>query len=298
MARQKWSWTQFQIDKLNKVRVILDELSEYKPLTLRQMYYQLVGKGYIDNKKSEYISLSNLLKHARLDSYISWDDVEDRVRVYSDLSGWQDRQSFVNYAIDRLVKSYSRDLWQSQGKYVEVWIEKDALSSIFRRICSQYGVSVVVCRGFSSISFLHDYCIRLVKYGHKEPVMLYFGDFDPSGNEMLESMKITLRYEMNVKNVQYKRIALMKDDIFKYSLPHDPDALKKSDTRANKHIDAYGELAVELDALPPDALKSKIENAIEDEIDNVEAFNHEFEMYNADIHAITELREQIVGLSF
>ena len=298
MARQKWSWTQFQIDKLNKVRVILDELSEYKPLTLRQMYYQLVGKGYIDNKKSEYISLSNLLKHARLDSYISWDDVEDRVRVYSDLSGWQDRQSFVNYAIDRLVKSYSRDLWQSQGKYVEVWIEKDALSSIFRRICSQYGVSVVVCRGFSSISFLHDYRIRLVKYEHKERVMLYFGDFDPSGNEMLESMKITLHDEMNVKNIQYKRIALMKDDIFKYSLPHDPDALKKSDTRANKHIDTYGELAVELDALPPDALISKIENAIVDEIDDVEAFNHEVEMYNADIHAITELREQIVGLSF
>ena len=139
---------------------------------------------------------------------------------------------------------------------------------------------------------------RQVKYGHKEPVMLYFGDFDPSGNEMLESMKITLHDEMNVRNVQYKRIALMMDDIFKYNLPHDPDALKKSDTRANKHIDAYGELAVELDALSPAVLEAKIKNAIVDEIDDVEAFNHEFEMYNADIHAITELREQIVGLSF
>ncbi len=50
MSRRKFSWTKNQFDKLNKVREVLEELKRYKPLTLRQVYYQLVGKGYIENK--------------------------------------------------------------------------------------------------------------------------------------------------------------------------------------------------------------------------------------------------------
>lgn len=53
MARRKWQWTTNQIDKLNKVTSILQELGDYKPLTLRQVYYQLVGKGYIENNVTD-----------------------------------------------------------------------------------------------------------------------------------------------------------------------------------------------------------------------------------------------------
>ena len=42
MARQKFKWTEHNVDKLNKVGDVLKELSKYKPLTLRQIYYQLV----------------------------------------------------------------------------------------------------------------------------------------------------------------------------------------------------------------------------------------------------------------
>lgn len=61
------------------VQVVIGELEAYKPLTLRQIYYQLVSRGIIENKVSEYTMLSNLLKWARLDGYISWDDIKDRV---------------------------------------------------------------------------------------------------------------------------------------------------------------------------------------------------------------------------
>ena len=157
MARRRWTWTPFQIDKLSKVKVILDELADYKPLTLRQVYYQLVGKGYIENTRSEYQALSQLLKWSRLDNRISWNDIEDRVRVFNNMSGWLDKSYFLESTISGFFNSYSRDLWQSQKKYIEVWIEKDALSSIFSRVCEGYGVSVVVCRGFSSVSFLYDF---------------------------------------------------------------------------------------------------------------------------------------------
>jgi len=296
MARRRLAWTKNNIDRLDKVVKILFDLSEYKPLTLRQVYYQLVGKGYIENTRSQYQMLSNLLKWARIDGHIDWNDIEDRVRAYHNHNGWTDKRQYINAYIESMERSYSRNLWQTQKKYVEVWIEKDALSSIFSRVCDKYGVSVVVCRGFSSVSFLHDFKVRLVNHKGKKSVMLYFGDFDPSGNEMLESMKITLKDEMNVNNIQFKRIALMRDDIFKYKLPNNPDALKKTDTRAKKHLEAYGELAVELDALSPEVLEKKIKDSVESEIEDIKAFNSEVSKHKIDIQEIVKLKNQITKL--
>jgi hypothetical protein len=127
--------------------------------------------------------LSSLLKWARIHGHVPWTDIEDRVRAFHDLEGWLDREDFFDRQLEAFLNAYSRNLWQDQDSYVEAWIEKDALSSIFTRVCSRYGVSVVVCRGFSSVSFQHDYKVRLVKHEDQDQpgVMLYFGDFDPSG---------------------------------------------------------------------------------------------------------------------
>ena len=296
MARRKWNWTQKQLDKLSKVISILDDLKEYKPLTLRQIYYQLVSIGYIENKVSEYGMLSNMLKWARLDGHIAWNDIEDRVRAFHNLQGWKDKASFLDTALNSIANQYSRDLWQGQGRYVEVWIEKDALSSIFTNVCSGYGVSVIVCRGFSSVSFLNDFRVRLIKHDGKEPVMLYFGDLDPSGVEMLKAMETTLTDEMGIDGVEFKRIALLRDDIFKNKLPHNPDALKRTDTRAKKHVLNYGDLAVELDALRPDVLTQKVKDAVENEIGNVNAFNSQVETYHREVKELTALKGQFMGL--
>ena len=232
--RRKWKWTDYQIIKLKWVLEILEELSAYKPLTLRQVYYQLVGKGLIENKVSQYNMLSALLKWARIDGYISWNDIEDRVRAYHDLSGWHNSDNFIEASLRSFLKGYRRDLLQSQKKYLEIWIEKDALSTIFTRVAGDYTVPVVVCRGFSSVSFLNEFKGRLKRLKEKEPLMLYFGDFDPSGVEMLEAMKITLKDELGVNGITFKRIALLKNDIVKYRLPHNPDALKKNRHKGKK----------------------------------------------------------------
>lgn len=292
--RRKWLWTDFQLDKINQVIQIIDELKEYLPLTLRQVYYQLVGKGYIENNKSQYGMLSNLLKWGRIDGYIAWDVIEDRVRKYRDNRGWDNQEQFVRQELNSFLSGYKRDLLQSQGSYLEVWIEKDALATIFDRICGPYGISVVVCRGFSSISFLNDFKERLSWYQGKRPVMLYFGDFDPSGMEMLRAMETTLETELNIEGIRFKRIALLEDDIFKYELPNNPDALKKTDSRAKKHVEQYGELAVELDALHPAILEQKIKDAIDSEI-NISLFNQEVLRHNAELDKLNEMRELVAS---
>jgi len=290
--RRKFKWTEHQFDKLNKVKEVLKELESYKPLTLRQIYYQLVSKEYIENKVSEYTMLSGLIKFARVDGYIKWDDIEDRVRSFHDLRGWSNKEYFIEQSFEYFLSNYRRNLLQSQDKYIEIWIEKDALSSIFTRIANKYTVPVVVCRGFTSISFLNDFKKRLEYYKGKSPLMLYFGDFDPSGIEMLNSMKITLKNEMNINNIEFKRVALVKEDIFKYKLPHNPNALKKTDTRAKKHLLNYGELAVELDALRPDILEKKIKEGIENELEE-DAFNAEIDFYYSEIDKLNEIKKKV-----
>lgn len=292
MQRRKFSWTKKQVDKLNKINDILEELADYIPLTLRQIYYQLVGKGYIENSKSQYGMLSGLLKHARLEGLISWKDIEDRTRTYHDFSGWVNHNDFIDAQLSEFLTHYNRDLLQSQGKYIELWIEKDALTTLFRRVANEYGISVVVCKGFSSISFLYSYKERLLDHPGKKPVMLYFGDFDPSGVCMLDAMKTTFETELGIQGVEYKRIALHKDDIEKYNLPHDPDALKVKDTRSKKFVAEYGEYAVELDALRPDVLVEKIKDAIEYELD-VDAFNYEVDLHNAEIERLNIMKCEV-----
>jgi len=300
MARRVFTWTNHQVDKLNKVQEVLAELEDYKPLTLRQVYYQLVGRGYIENKVSQYGMLSNLLKWARIHGHIAWEDVEDRVRAFHNARGFENKESFIKQEIKNFLYGYRRHLLQTQEKYIEVWIEKDALSSIFRRIAMPYCIPTVVCRGFSSVSFLNEFRTRLYYNRYKKPVMLYFGDFDPSGVEMLRAMKTTLEKELGVKGIEFKRVALQKEDIFKYQLPHNPDALKKTDTRARKHLEAYGELAVELDALRPDVLEGKIRKAIEAELD-MDDFQRELQEQKKDLEGIEELKQKVylsIGLDF
>jgi len=291
MARREFKFTTLQIDKLNKVKQVLQDLNEYKPLTLRQIYYQLVSKGYIPNNKSQYGMLSNLLKWARIKEFIDWNDIEDRVRVFEDLTGWHCKETFIKASTISYLTSYNRNLLNNQDVYLECWIEKDALRGIFTKVAGQYSVPVVVCRGFSSASFLNDFKER-VSHQDNKTVMLYFGDFDPSGMEMLKAMETTLEDEMGVYGVEFKRIALLKDDITKYKLPNNPDAIKKSDTRTEKHLLAYGDLAVELDALPPAVLEEKIRKAIEAEID-MTTYSEEKNEEMYDLNDISILKSRI-----
>ena len=290
--RRRLKWTAHNLDKLNKVQEILRELDAYKPLTLRQVYYQLVGKGFIENKSSQYTMLSTLLKWARIDGYIAWADIEDRVRVHHSAAGWNDEEHFIEQELSRFLSGYRRDLLQTQDRYIEVWIEKDALSSVFRRVADPYCISTVVCRGFSSVSFLKDFRDRLEYHPTQEPVMLYFGDFDPSGVEMLHSMQETLVNELDCRPVEFKRVALLREDIFEYRLPNNPDALKKTDTRAQKHLEMYGELAVELDALPPSILEERIREAIGAELD-LNAFVAEQEIHARELDKLNHLQAEV-----
>jgi len=96
-------------------------------------------------------------------------------------------------------------------------------------------------------------------------VILYLGDWDPSGEDMERDLKERLFNEQPELEFELMRVAIHKADIRRFNLP--PLRVKDSDTRSGGFVRKYGEDCVELDALPPNELRARLQCAIEDLIE-------------------------------
>jgi len=265
--REKWKWGSLKTKRLNMVITIINELIDYIPLTIRQIHYQLVGKGLIENNRSMYNTFDLIIKYGRIDGYIPWTHIEDRSRTFYSNRGWKNKEPFIKYEREIFLEGYKRNLQQDQENQLEIWIEKDALTGVFQRIAEPYCIPVQLCKGFNSIYFQHKFEERILtcQKNNQQPVMLYFGDYDPSGKIMLDSMKITLEEEMGIKNVIYDPVAINLKQIEKYKLPG--QMLKKKDSRYKNFVANYGDRGVELDALKPSIIQGLVAERIEKYLD-------------------------------
>ena len=228
-------------------------LEAHNPMTLRQVYYQLVSRQVIENNRGQYQAVSNALVGARQEGLIPWEWIEDRTRRPRTVSMWESLSDFG----DTILSSYRRDVWKSQSCHIEAWLEKDSLSGIFEDVLDPYGVTLNVGRGYDGWSSIHNAAER---YGEGEGVtVLYFGDFDPSGEDMARSLKERLAFFESRPEIV--KCALVYDDIALYNLP--PDFTKVTDTRRERFVAKHGDVAVELDALPLEVLRGRIVREIE-----------------------------------
>lgn len=295
-SRRKWTWTDYRIRQADQVIEVVNELKDYWPLTLRQIYYRLVALGYIENVRSKYNDLSKLIKHMRLDELLSWDVLEDRTRRVSDKRGWEDHQDFLDAHVANFLEGYERCYVQHQEVYLELWTEKDALMLVFERIAYPYCIRAVLCRGYQSITFLDGFRQRAREAMNQRqtPVILYFGDLDPSGVQMLEATKQTLEDEMDLWGVEYHRIALNPEQINAFNLPHNPTAVKLTDRRCKSYVARFGMVAVELDSLHPATLNDIAVAAIESQFD-MSLFKEQQEREFQDREKLTAIKEAVMA---
>jgi hypothetical protein len=227
-------------------------------MTVRQCFYQLVVLQFIENCQSSYKRLGRALADARKLGLVPWDRIEDRLRRPRRVPMWSDVRDFS----DSVVPQYRRNVWASQPTYLHVWLEKDALSGMFEDELDFYGVTLNVGRGYDSWSSIYEAatCFREIQ---KPIKILYFGDFDPSG----QHMPISLRERLDHFGVEteIEVVAIVKEDIERYDLP--PDFTKTTDPRRKKFVARYGDQAVELDALPADVLRERLIRSVEGNLD-------------------------------
>ena len=234
-------------------------LMDQNPMTIRQVYYQLVSRQVIENTRGAYRAVSNILVQARKEATIPWDWIEDRTRRPRYVSMWKDLPDFLT----RVRESYRRAVWHTQDAYLEAWLEKDALSGLFERVLKFYGVTLNVGRGYDGWTSIRNAAARL-NATDRPTTILYFGDFDPSGEDMARSLRERLAFFDSEPNLV--KCALTAHDVQRYRLP--PAFNKKTDSREKNFTARYGDQAsVELDALPWKILKKRIITEIQKHMD-------------------------------
>lgn len=249
------------IDEANRI------IEEYKTqgyeLTLRQLYYQFVSRGLIPNKQSEYKNLGDVINDGRLAGLIDWLAIVDRTRNLRSLAHWESPASII----DACASQYRIDRWNTQPCRVEVWIEKDALVGVIERICNQFDVPFFSCRGYTSQSEMWSAAQRLKGHrrGGQQPVVLHFGDHDPSGIDMSRDIMDRLE-EFGQAQVEFHRLALNMDQVRKYNPP--PNPAKLTDSRCKGYMEEHGDESWELDALEPRVIEALIRTQIEGLLDD------------------------------
>lgn len=310
MARRNWIWTPKNEARAETVMAVTDELRAYWPLTLRQIYYRLLSQrhfqipewqakknGELQPLANSYNALSTLIKWMRIDGKLPWQALEDRTRSISDKKGYSGVEEFIDTEISWFLDGYNRCLIQGQEVHVEVWFEKEGLSKIFLDTIFPYCIRGVVCRGYQSVTFIADFYKRAEKAMNigQKPIILYFGDLDPSGEQMLEAIRDTFEIDMGLSGVEFQRVALSPEQVEEYDLPRDPTAAKKTDTRYKKYAERYGDLAVEIDALHPEQLKQIIRESIERVVD-MTLFEQQEEVEEMDQDKLESLRSEIIPM--
>lgn len=230
---------------------LLHIVGDMRPMTVRQVFYQATVKGLVEKSEAGYGKVQNDLVLMRRSGMLPYDWLADNTR-------WQRKpQTFrdVEHALEETARFYRKSLWDSAGAYVEVWLEKDALSGVIMPVTSIYDVPLMVARGYASLSFLHSAAEYMQAV--ETPVYVYhLGDFDPSGVNAGEKIEETLRDLAPNAEIHFERLAVWPSQIHEWNLPTRPT--KQTDSRSK----GFGEISVELDAIDPNRLRRLVEDAI------------------------------------
>jgi hypothetical protein len=257
-------------------------LEEIEPATVRAVCYKLFVRRLIKSMaKSETNKISRLLRLAREDGEIPWEWIVDETREAERVSAWDNPRAYAK----AVVRSYRRDYWSQQPIVVEVWSEKGTVRGTLAPVLKEYGVTFRVMHGYGSATDLH----QIAKETENEPVLvLYVGDWDPSGLHMSE-VDLPRRLDEYGGDVELIRVALTEDDT-NSGLPEFAAEEKRRDPRHPWFVRHYGQRCFELDALDPNELRDRVEHVIRSKID-FEAWDRCKAVEKAELQSLVEIME-------
>ncbi|MHB0955908.1 MAG: hypothetical protein ACYC0X_05945 [Pirellulaceae bacterium] len=269
---------------------LLEVIEQYRPMTVRQIYYQAVSRGLIDKTEAAYKGVvCRLLGDMRRDGQMPYDWIADNTRwmrkpkTYDNLAGM----------LELTQQTYRRAIWGNQKVRVEIWLEKDALAGVLYNVTAKWDVPLMVTRGYPSMSYIHGAAEQIAaepQFTH----LYYFGDHDPSGVDISRFVKqgiseLLERWGWDPEGCfSFERVAVTRDQITEFELPTRPT--KKSDSRARNF---EGE-SVEVDAIDPDTLRDICRSCIAGHIDQ-EAYGRLMAVENAERGTLQSIVDQFAG---
>lgn len=286
---------------MRAIRGVLDERREFWPLSDRQVHYALLNEpplihaskplSVYRNDGRSYKALTDLLTRARLNGLVSFEALADETRPVETWPVHADVQGFVRQELDGLLKSFWRDLQQSQPNHIELLVEKNTLLSIIKPVAAQYCIPITSGRGFCSLDPRHKMAMRFRRSGKQKLVLLILADHDPEGDTIATSTARTLRDDFGISSIEAVKVALTFDQVRRFKLPPGLTAKAGSATR-EKFVAKHGEHVHELEALDPKDLQAITREAIGRVLD-VDAYNVEVRQEKQDAAALETIRRRV-----
>jgi len=232
-----------------------------QPITGRGIGYKLFTAGLIPSMATKEMQrVYRLLKVARERGDIPWEWIVDETRAIERTSTWTNPAEYARC----VARSYRRDFWDQQPIRCEVWSEKGTVRGVLAPVLDHYAIGFRVMHGFSSATTIYD--VSQDDDG-RELIVLYVGDFDPSGMFMSEEDLPARLSDYDGDHIELTRVALTREHV--NGLPSFPVTDKRKDPRYRWFRANYGVHCWELDAMDPNDLRDCVEAAIKELIEPV-----------------------------
>lgn len=245
---------------LEDVETVLDTYIAYQPLTIRQVFYALVGAGKLDKSELAYARLAEHLNRARRAQMIDFDCIRDDGVSVCKTTSYDGIEAFEEETARR-ASGYRRDYQAEQPYAIELWSEAGGMVYQLAAVARDFSIPVYSAGGFASLSATHEIAERALER-NVPTVILHVGDFDPSGVSIFSSMMAdALAFVEEDRgysgpDILAVRVALTGEQVKTYDLPTAP--AKASDTRSR----SWEGGTCQLEALPPDVLATHVRHAI------------------------------------
>lgn len=313
----KWNPKPETLYWVHQVSKVLDEYEDYLPITLRQVFYDLVSRGY-EKSEEAYGRLGTWVARARRAQMLPFDAFSDEQGRAHEVMAWASADGFWE-DVEENFEHYRRHRMNGQPIRVEVWSEATGIGKQLQRVAWRYGIPVYISRGYTSVTNIHALAERAMKFdGHT--VILHIGDYDPSGVGLFESLGEDVTAFVAQKRawadrevvedgrvildklrdsgpwVRTVRVALTPEQIDEHGIETAPPkpaprrgagSKKGTDSRSASWV---GESA-QAEALPPDLLAQIVAEAIEAELD-MDRFREEVAKEDADKEAIRRVLDE------
>ena len=245
---------------LDLITAMYEAAEAAQPITGRGIGYKLFAAGLTPSMdRAEMQRVYRLLREAREDGAIPWEWIVDETRSLERVSTWANPAAYARC----VARSYRRDFWDQQPARVEVWSEKGTVRGVLAPVLDEYGVGFRVMHGYGSATEVHG----VAEDDDGRPlIVLYVGDYDPSGMNMSEHDLPTRLEKYDGHHVELRRIALKKPEQTSGLLSF-PATDKKKDPRYPWFVRNFGKRCWELDALDPNVLRDIVQREIESEIE-------------------------------
>jgi hypothetical protein len=235
---------------------IVDIVTEFEPVTCRQVFYLCVGRGLVEKTENECGSVDRLLIEMRRNGTISYDSISDSGREIKVPQAYDGLGDMLNHRLS----VYRRHRWEDQDCYLGFHVEKATLESLFWDITAEFGVPLFITHGFSSITFAHDIAEDIEASGR--PAVIYsFTDNDPSGPLISKALERAIRDCAPDVDLTFERVCLTAAQVEEWRLPERPTK------RGGTHAKGFKGKSCELDSIPPDQFRDFIQQHIDQHID-------------------------------